>query len=136
MRLTTRKLGKIVVLECAGKMTTGEPSTLLKGTFREQLDRGETRFIFNMARVPWLDSGAIGEVVACRGRAAQAGGVIRLVLSGRSHDLFTLMRLHRVFDIFPTLEEALASLVDWSPEKEQAARRQEEAAPAVALQAG
>jgi len=107
----------VVILDMSGKMTTGEPTRLLAATFKELLDQGETRFVFNMLKVPWLDSGAIGEVVACQRRVMRKKAVIRVVLKGRAHDLFTMMSLDKVFKIFEAVEEALASLAEWRPEQ-------------------
>ncbi|MCZ6649801.1 MAG: STAS domain-containing protein, partial [Acidobacteria bacterium] len=88
---------------------------LLRRMFRELLEQGETRFVFSMLKTSWLDSGGIGEVVACHRRVVGKQGVIRLALKGRAHDLFTMTSLDKVFKIFETVEEALASLADWRP---------------------
>ena len=115
MRIAKRDVDNVVVLDMSGKITTGEPARLLNTTFRELLDQGHTRFVFNMLKVPRLDSGSIGEVVACYRRALRKKGVVRLALKGRAHDLFTMMSLEKVFNIFQTVEEALASLEGWQP---------------------
>ncbi len=115
MRISTRKIDDVVVLDMSGKTTTGEPTKLLRRAFQEFLDQGETRFVFNMLKVSWLDSGGIGSVVACHRRVVGKQGVIRLALKGRAHDLFTMTSLDKVFKIFETVEEALASLADWLP---------------------
>jgi len=115
MRISTRKIDDVVVLDMSGKITTGEPTQLLRRTFQELLEQGETRFVFNMLKVSWLDSGGIGSVVACHRRVVGKKGVIRLVLKGRAHDLFTMTSLDKVFKIFETVAEAPASLADWRP---------------------
>ena len=115
MRISTRKIDDVVVLDMSGKTTTGEPTKLLRRTFQELLEQGETRFVFNMLKVSWLDSGGIGSVVACHRRVVGKKGVIRLALKGRAHDLFTMTSLDSVFKIFETVEKALASLADWLP---------------------
>jgi anti-anti-sigma factor len=113
MKIKTRKVGNIVVLDISGKITTGEPTVNLGKAFKDLVAQGEKRFVFNMLGVPWLDSGGIGAVVAYNKRVVDHEGVIRLVLKGRAHDLFTLTSLDRVFKIFSTVEEALASFADW-----------------------
>jgi anti-anti-sigma factor len=115
MKIETRKIGPVVVLDVSGKITTGNPTATLGKTFKELLAQGEKLFVFNMLKVPWLDSGGIGEVVACNKRVIDHEGVIRLALDGKAHDLFTLYELHKVFKIFKTVEEALASLAEWKP---------------------
>jgi len=118
MKIKTRKVGDIVILAFSGKITTGVPTATLAKTFKELLAQGDKLFVFNMLKVPWLDSGGIGEVVACNKRVVDHDGVIRLVLKGRAHDLFTLNWLHKVFRIFGTVEEAMASFAGWRPRRQ------------------
>ena len=115
MKIKTRKVGNIVILDISGKITTGNPTIILAKTFKELLAQDEKLFVFNMLKVPWLDSGGIGEVVACNKRVVDHDGVIRLALKGRAHDLFTLNWLDKVFRIFGTIEEAMASFAGWRP---------------------
>lgn len=112
MKIETRKKGKIVILDMAGKMVTGGGDVLLRQTVKKCLEDGERTFIFNMREVPMLDSPSIGEVVACHKRVKDKEGVIKLVLNERMYGLFTMYELKRVFPIFHDLEEALASFAD------------------------
>jgi anti-anti-sigma regulatory factor len=111
MKLNVRKEGKLCVFEFSGTLAIGEGTKTLRRTFREQIGEGERLYIFNMLEVPWLDSSAIGEVVACHKRARDADAVVKLVMKDRAHDIFTNLELQRVFDIFETMEPALASFV-------------------------
>ncbi len=109
MKIDVRKKGSINILDMAGKMIIGEGDVLLRDTVLGLLDEGERLFVFDMLLVTWLDSGSVGEVVACRKRAQALDGDIKLVLQGRAHDVFTTFSLHKVFEISPDLETALAS---------------------------
>jgi len=82
---------------------TGEP-------VMELLESGERTFVFDMRKVPWLDSAGVGQVVACRNRVVDHGGKIKLVLHSKAHDLFVLYELQRVMDLYGDVEAALASL--------------------------
>jgi anti-anti-sigma factor len=112
MKIEVRKKGKICILDLSGKITFGPATEMLDERFMALLDSGERFFVFNMTGVPWLDSGGIGHVVQCHKRVRDRNGVIKLVLKGKSHDLFTMYELHKVFEIFEDLEEALASFAD------------------------
>lgn len=112
MRLKDRKVGQICVLEFSGKIVIGEGTVLLERRFKELLDDGERVFLFNMLEVPWLDSAGIGSVVACHKRARDREAILKLVLRGKAHDLFTFYELGKVFKLFEGLETALASYSD------------------------
>jgi anti-sigma B factor antagonist len=111
MRIDVRKVGNVNILDMTGKMVVGEGDVLLRKTMRGLLNEGEKFFVFNMLEVNWLDSGSVGEVVACRKRVAEKEGDIKLILQGRAHDVFTTFSLNKVFEITPDLEVALASFV-------------------------
>ena len=113
MTINVRKVGKINIVDMSGKMTIGKGDVLLRKSFRELLQAGERLFIFNMENVPWLDSAATGEVVACHKRAREVDGIIKIVMptKAKTHEVFVLASLDRVFSIFEDEKEALASFV-------------------------
>jgi anti-sigma B factor antagonist len=112
MKIDVRERGKITIVAMSGKMTLGDGDVMLQRSFRGLLEEGRTHFIFEMTAVPFLDTAAIAEIIACRKRALDRKGVIKLVLRGKAHDLFTLYELHRIFGIYEEVESALASFVD------------------------
>ncbi len=109
MKIHVRKKGSINILEMAGKMIIGEGDVSLRNTVIGLLDQGDRLFVFDMLLVSWLDSGSVGEVVACRKRAVALDGDVKLVLQGHAHDVFITTSLNKVFEIAPDLETALAS---------------------------
>jgi anti-sigma B factor antagonist len=109
MKIDVRKKGNINIVGMSGRMVIGEGDVMLRDTMRDLVDQGERLFVFDMQEVNWLDSGSVGEVVACRKRVVQLDGDIKLVLQGRAHDVFTTFSLNKVFEILPDLESALAS---------------------------
>ena len=82
---------------------------MLREQSKALLAQGERNFVLNMLDVPWLDSSGLGEVFACFKRAREREGAVKLVLRGKSYSLFTITELDRVFEIFDTSEEAVAS---------------------------
>jgi anti-sigma B factor antagonist len=109
MRIDVRKEGPVVVLEIEGEVRIGEPANLLRSRSRELLDSGERLFVFDMRRVPWLDSSGLGEVFACHKRAREKDGAVKVVLTGKPCELFAITQLDRIFEIFDDLPAALAS---------------------------
>ena len=109
MKIDVEDRGEVCVVSVQGEVKLGEPTKLLRETSRELLDAGRRNFVFDMAQVPWLDSSGLGEVFASYKRAREQMGEVKLVLRDKSYSLFTLTQLDRVFEIFDTEDEAIAS---------------------------
>jgi anti-sigma B factor antagonist len=116
MRIKVEKIGSICVLRLSGKLTIGDGDRDLRESFRRLLDQGERRFIINMLRLSFVDSAGLGETVACKKRAAEKGAHVRLVVKprGKPEEVFILTCLDRIFKMFPTEAEALASFAGLS----------------------
>lgn len=111
MKIQIHKEGKIDVVEFSGEISIGGGPNELRTIFRTRLDEGGRLFVFDMLGVAWLDSSAIGEIVSCYKKGLEQGAVVKLVLKGKAHDLFTYCALDKVFEIYETLPSAMASFV-------------------------
>ncbi len=109
MRIEVERRAGVAVLHLRGEVARGAATELLRREVRELVAAGEATLVLDMLHVPWLDSSGLGEVFACCKRARSAGGVVKLVLQGKSRSLFTFTELHRVLEIFDDLDAALAS---------------------------
>lgn len=98
------------VLQAEGQLVRHN-ADLLKQTGTRLLASGRTFLIINMANLTFVDSAGLGAVVALHKRAQQAGGQIILCnLSDNVRRSLQLVRLDRVFAIYPTQNEALTAL--------------------------
>ncbi len=59
--------------------------------------------------MPWLDSGSLGEIVACKKRISERGGDVKLVFKDKVHDVFVIAGLMGAFQTFTDRGEALGS---------------------------
>jgi anti-sigma B factor antagonist len=110
MKATVRKLGKVSVVDIAGKITIGEGDVQLREKVNELLDAGESRILLNLEKVKYMDSAGIGELVACYKRAKEKEGTVKLLNpSGKVYDLLQLTKLEEVFDTYKDEGEALGS---------------------------
>ena len=74
------------------------------------LIKPNAKMIFDLTHVNRLDSTGIGSIVAWLKRVRTDGGDVKLCgLSQQIRTLFEMVRLHRVFDIFNTRQEAMDS---------------------------
>ncbi len=111
MKLSIRRVGPVSVVECSGTMRTGV-DVGLRSKVSDLVEEGGRQFVFNLAAVPWMDSGAVGEVTAAGKHIMDNGGQVGLVLSKKAKDVFTIFHLHDVFEIYPDEQAALENLED------------------------
>src|SRR5687767_7515534 len=110
MEITKRRVGDITILDLKGKLTIGDGAEILRDTVASIVFQGEIKVLLNLAGVPYMDSGGLGELVRCSMAARRANGAVKLVcLTSRITDLLTITKLLTVFDTFDTEAEALAS---------------------------
>ncbi|MBI4161120.1 MAG: STAS domain-containing protein [Acidobacteria bacterium] len=102
-----RTKGTVQVLDLEGKITIGREDLLLRQTFQRLLGEGKARFVLNLTKVEYVDSSGLGEIVACKKRALDRGGDVKLLAPApRVFELLQLSRLTQVFEVFQ--EEAPA----------------------------
>jgi anti-sigma B factor antagonist len=69
-----------------------------------------SRLVFDLSQLKQLDSMGLGAIVACLKHLRGGGGDLKLCgMSKQIRTLFELVRMHHVFDIFNTRQEALKS---------------------------
>jgi anti-sigma B factor antagonist len=114
MELKTSVSRGVEIIELHGKVV-GEGSGRVR--FQEhvqlQMCTGSTRFVVSLGESPWLNSLGIGMLVAALASVRNRGG--EMVLAGgttRTEDVFAVTKLHRVFSIFATVDEAIEHLVN------------------------
>jgi anti-sigma B factor antagonist len=85
---------------------SGELKTQMLNLFEE----GKTNLVVDLGMVRFVDSSGLGSLVSGFKNASARNGNLKLCsLQPQVKSMFELTRLHRVFEIFTTLDEALAS---------------------------
>jgi len=73
------------------------------------MDQKPERIVVNLAEVPYMDSSGVASLIKLLGRTRRQGVVLHLAaLTDRVRSIFEITRLDGIFDIHPTVEEALA----------------------------
>ena len=110
MDITERVVDTITILDLSGRLTIGDGAQLLKDKSESLVFQGRNRLIVNLANVPYIDSGGLGQLVACYTTLAKAGGRLTLLkVSTRNHDLLSITKLVAVFDTYESEQEAIDS---------------------------
>jgi len=82
----------------------------LRQQFDELLGNGDQNFVIDLSGVAFMDSSGLATLVQLFKRVRIGHGDVRLCgLQPEVRRIFELTRLDRVFDIFPSRQEAVAS---------------------------
>ena len=110
MKIETRTVGDVTILDCSGKITLGEGTMTVRNKVRDILKSDGKKIILNLADVNYIDSSGIGELVSTYTTVANSGGQLKLLsLTKKIHELLATTKLLTVFQVFDNEQSALAS---------------------------
>jgi anti-sigma B factor antagonist len=110
MKIETRTVGDIKILDCSGKITLGEGTMTVRNTVRDVLKNGGKKIILNLGDVSYIDSSGIGELVSTFTTVVNQGGQLKLLnLTKKIHELLQITKLLTVFQVFDSESVAIAS---------------------------
>jgi anti-sigma B factor antagonist len=96
------------VIRFEGRITFGRETDACRQFLKRLLADGEREFIFDLTRVEYIDSAGIGFLVSCLTTLAHDGASLRLASPpARVQYVLGITKLYTVFQIFPTLDQAL-----------------------------
>ena len=100
MKVTTRQVDGVTILDLSGRITLGEGSVQLRDAVRDLLAKGQKNILLNLADVNYIDSSGIGELVSAYTTVRNQGGELKLLnLTKKVHDLLQITKLYTVFDV-------------------------------------
>ncbi len=107
VKLTTRQVGDVTVIDAEGKITLGEGSSMFREAIRDLAAKGSKKLLLNLSEVTYIDSSGIGELVSGFTTVTNHGGALKLLkLTKRVKDLLQITKLYTVFEVHE--EEASA----------------------------
>lgn len=110
VKLTTRQVGEVTVVDAAGRITLGEGASTFRDTLRDLAGGGKKKLLLNLAEVSYIDSSGIGEMVSGFTTVTNAGGQVKLLnLTKRVKDLLQITKLYTVFEVFDDEAAAVRS---------------------------
>jgi len=110
MKIDTRTVGDVTILDCSGKITLGEGTMAIRNTVRELLKGGGKKIVLNLADVNYIDSSGIGELVSSYTTVTNQGGQLKLLnLTKKIHELLAITKLLTVFQVYDTEQAAVSS---------------------------
>jgi len=110
MKIETRNIGDVQVLDCSGKITLGEGTMAIRNAVRDILKSNGKKILLNLSDVNYIDSSGIGELVSSYTTVTNHGGSLKLLnLTKKIQELLAITKLLTVFQVFDNEQTALAS---------------------------
>ncbi|HUJ49054.1 MAG TPA: STAS domain-containing protein [Bryobacteraceae bacterium] len=110
VKLTTRQVGDVTVIDATGRITLGEGASTFRDMIRDLATKGNKKLLVNLGDVSYIDSSGIGEMVSGFTTVTNHGGQLKLLsLSKRVKDLLQITKLYTVFEVFDDEASAVRS---------------------------
>ena len=83
LKIETRLVGDVVVLDVSGRITAGDGSDIFRQAIRDHVAQGSKDILLNLQDVSYIDSSGLGELVLGHGTVTQniCDGVRRVSFS-------------------------------------------------------
>ncbi len=110
MKFSSRQVDSVVVIDIEGKILLGDGDVEIKQAVETHLSKGHKNILLNLAKVPYIDSAGLGEIIRCYTSIRKSGGDLKLLAPNqRLVDLLSVTKLVNVFDWYGDEASALAS---------------------------
>jgi len=101
----------VIVLALSGSMTIGNQLQDLESAVQELIRKNQNRIVVDMSKVSYLDSSAIGVLIACHSNLRSSGGQLRLAgVTARVNTVFKMTGVDKVLSLDPTRDDSVAAL--------------------------
>jgi anti-sigma B factor antagonist len=107
MEIAVEKTGDVAVVEIPVEELDASNAAELKRDIGPVLEANK-KVVLDLSRLRFVDSSGLGAMLSCLRQLTGRGGDLRLAgMSKPVRALFELVRMHRIFDIYGTKEEAI-----------------------------
>ena len=107
MEIAVDKIGDVAIAELPVEELDASNAGELKRDIAPLLE-AHMKLVIDLGRLRFVDSSGLGAFISCLRKLNAKGGDLKLCgMSKQVRAVFELVRMHRIFDIFGTREEAL-----------------------------
>jgi len=107
MQLQEKKMADVLIVRPLEKRIDAVTAMDFKQKMSDWIDSGNRRIVLNLSEVDFIDSSGLGAIISGLKKVGNEGNLVICVVKETVMSLFRLTRMNRVFDIFPSEEEAL-----------------------------
>jgi anti-sigma B factor antagonist len=110
MPIELRKMDPgVAVIKISGRLVFGREVDRLEETVTDVLKQGQSRVIFDLSALDYVDSSGIGTIVSCLTHIKKSGSDLRTAAANpRIQRLFTMTGVDKLLTQYGTVAEAAA----------------------------
>jgi anti-sigma B factor antagonist len=109
LNVKVRAESKVTIIDMEGRITLGPATETLREAVRREAENSRC-IILNLAKVSYMDSAGLGEMVAAHTHVTNRNGAIKLLnVQKRLQDLLQLTRLYTIFEAYEDENRAIRS---------------------------
>lgn len=107
MDMTIERIDDVTVVLLPGKALDACNTKEFKSDIAPVL-KAHTKMVFDMSQLRFIDSSGLGAFLSCLRQLNTKGGELKLCGMSKSvYQTFELVRMHRIFDIYSSKDEAV-----------------------------
>ena len=115
MELTTEQVADVTIVVLPGEQLDAGNAKEFKRDIAAVLEPC-SKVVFDLRELRFVDSSGLGAILSCLRQLNAKGGDLKLCeMTKPVRALFELVRMHKIFDIYVTKEQALRALGGHSP---------------------
>jgi anti-sigma B factor antagonist len=97
----------VVVMEMHGRITMGSDSQKIEWGLAELLNERQTKVIFDLTDVSYVDSSGVGILMMCHAKLKKAGGALHLVgVQGMVEEALAMTSVNKIVPLYSTAAQA------------------------------
>ena len=109
MNINERILNDVTIMDLDGELAM-EGNAQFRSRANTAIDAGARKLLVNMAKVPYMDSSGLGEIISCYMRLQKVSGrLILLNMNNRLQHLLVITKLAAIFETYDSEPEAVVS---------------------------
>ena len=110
MKSSTGQQGSVTVITLEGNLMGGPDASTLNSSLHTLLEQGKKRVVLDMRGVQFINSSGLGLLIGGVNAMRSAGGSLKIAgASEKIRGLIRITKLEQIFDLYPTVEEAVAA---------------------------
>jgi len=110
MKIKQNPQGNVMILELSGKIMGGPDFDKFKEEIAKLVEGGFKNVILDMSGVPWINSTGLGILITGYHSIKAAEGTMKICnVKERVLSIFYISQLENIFDVYETLDQALAA---------------------------
>ena len=107
MHTQIEKVGDVAVVSLQAEHLDASVAEEFKRDMTPILE-ADPKVVFDMSSLQFVDSAGLGAILSCLRKLSGANGDLKLCrMTPSVRSMFEISRMHRIFDIFATKEEAI-----------------------------